>query len=526
MKLSCKIRLRCLLVELLLLSSCFGLERKHKVDGPIQTIVVLVMENRSFDHILGWLKGINEDIDGVTGNESNPISTTDEDSPTVYFTDGAEFVDPDPGHSFQAMREQIFGSDNTSVRPPPMNGFAQQAESMEPGMSRHVMRGFRPDNLSVYTTLASEFAIFDRWFASVPTSTQPNRLYVHSATSHGLCSNVKKLLIRGFPQKTIFDSLDESGLSFGIYYQNIPATLFFDSLRKIKHVFKFHKFELSFKLHARLGMLPNYVVIEQRYFDRKIFPANDDHPSHDVTEGQKFVKEVYETLRASPQWKEMMFLITYDEHGGFYDHVPTPASNIPSPDDIMGSEPFYFNFDRLGVRVPTLLISPWIEKGTVIHRPNGPTSHSEYEHSSVAATVKKLFNLKSDYLTKRDSWAGSFESYFYVRDKPRTDCPKKLPKPTKSLRPTHTDENKKISEFQEELVLLASMLKGDNLLKGFSEDTSSMTVKEANAYVEDAVTYFLETGKAALMAGANDSTIIQMRPSLTSRKAGPFTFTV
>lgn len=98
--------------------------------------------------------------------------------------------------------------------------------------------------------------------------------------------------------------------------------------------------------------------------DSKLQPANDDHPSHDVYQGQMFVKEVYETLRSSPQWNETLFIITYDEHGGFFDHVPTPVSGVPSPDGIVGPDPFDFKFDRLGVRIPTIMISPWIEKGT------------------------------------------------------------------------------------------------------------------------------------------------------------------
>ncbi|KAJ9146793.1 hypothetical protein P3X46_029019 [Hevea brasiliensis] len=402
-----------------------NLRRRHKtkIKGPIKTLVILVMENRSFDHVLGWLKSTRPDIDGLTGTESNCISASDPNSPEIFVSDDAFFVDWDPGHSFQAIREQIFGSNETSAKPAPMNGFAQQAESMTENKSRTVMSGFKPSRLPVYTALANEFAVFDRWFASVPASTQPNRFYVHSATSHGATSNVRKDLIHGFPQKTIFDSLDENGLTFGIYYQNIPATLFYKSLRKLKHILKFHKYELKFKRHARLGKLPNYVVVEQRYFDVELFPANDDHPSHDVSLGQKFVKEVYETLRASPQWKEMALLITYDEHGGFYDHVPTPVSGVPNPDGIIGPDPFYFRFDRLGVRVPTILVSPWIEKGTVIHKPVGPSPHSQFEHSSVPATVKKLFNLKSNFLTKRDAWAGTFEDYFYVRDTPRDDCP-------------------------------------------------------------------------------------------------------
>jgi len=121
---------------------------------------------------------------------------------------------------------------------------------------------------------------------------------------------------------------------------------------------------LFFKKHAKEGKLPGYVVVEQRYTDTKLEPANDDHPSHDVYEGQMFVKEIYETLRASPQWNQTLFVITYDEHGGFYDHVPTPVRGVPSPDGIVGPEPFNFTFNRLGVRVPTIVVSPWIEKGT------------------------------------------------------------------------------------------------------------------------------------------------------------------
>ncbi|KAF5727336.1 Phospholipase C 4 [Tripterygium wilfordii] len=491
--------------------------RRHKIDGPIKTIVVVVMENRSFDHVLGWLKSYRPDIDGLTGSESNRINASDPNSPKIFVSDDALFIDSDPGHSFQAIREQIFGSNDSSSNQPLMKGFAQQAQSMSEGMDKTVMSGFKPGVLPVYTELANEFGVFDRWFASVPASTQPNRFYVHSATSHGATSNVRKDLIHGFPQKTIFDSLEENGLTFGIYYQNIPATLFFQSLRKLKHVTKFHSYPLTFRLHAKLGWLPNYAVVEQRYFDVDLFPANDDHPSHDMARGQRFVKEVYEILRASPQWKEMALLITYDEHGGFYDHVPTPISGVPSPDGIIGPDPFYFRFDRLGVRVPTLLISPWIEKSTVIHEPDGPTPYSQFEHSSIPATVKKLFNLKTNFLTKRDAWAGTFEKYFYVRNSPRDDCPETLPEVTTLLRPWGPREDVSLSEFQVELIQLASQLNGDYILSTYPNIGKRMTVGEANRYAEDAVRRFLEAGKAALKAGANESAIVTMRPSLTSR---------
>ncbi|CAK9182647.1 unnamed protein product [Ilex paraguariensis] len=200
---------------------------------PIKTVVVLVQENRSFDHILGWMKTLNPEINGVTGTESNPISTSDPTSNRVYYGDRSGYVEPDPGHSFEATYEQIFGlpwsSDSSSYSqnpPPTMEGFAHQAETIEKGMSEVVMNGFKPRSIPVYRELVSEFAVCDRWFSSIPTLTQPNRLYIHSATSYGAIANDNKMLIEGYPQKTIFESLDEAGLSFGIYSQ-YPSTIFF-----------------------------------------------------------------------------------------------------------------------------------------------------------------------------------------------------------------------------------------------------------------------------------------------------------
>lgn len=197
---------------------------------PIKNVVVLVQENRSFDHMLGWMKSLNPEINGVTGAESNPISTSDQNSVRVQFGDGAVYVEPDPGHSFQAIYEQIFGqpwSADNGVLAPTMEGFVQEAERQKKGLSETVMNGYKPEALAVYRELVGEFGVCDRWFASLPASTQPNRLYVHSATSHGATGNDTEKLIKGYPQKTIFESLEESGFSFGIYYQDPPATLFY-----------------------------------------------------------------------------------------------------------------------------------------------------------------------------------------------------------------------------------------------------------------------------------------------------------
>lgn len=349
---------------------CCSAAQKPAGAAAIKTVVILVMENRSFDQMLGFMNRLNPEIDGLTGTESNPLSLTDPAAGEVTVSDQAPYVDQaDPGHAYQDILMQIFGA-----QPEPdtgeatgvalMSGFAANAETIQAGLSKTIMSSFAPEDIPIHTSLVQEFAVVDRWFASVPSSTQPNRQYLHSATSHGLMSNNTELLALGMPQKTIFEVIDEANLTFGIYYQQIPNTLFYRNLRQLKYVLNFRPYELSFLEDAKNGVLPNYTVIEPKYFDVLTDAGNDDHPVHDVAQGQALIKQVYEALRASPQWNQTLLLITYDEHGGFYDHVPTPLG-VPSPDGIIGSAPPYsFDFTRLGVRVPVLLISPWIPAGT------------------------------------------------------------------------------------------------------------------------------------------------------------------
>ncbi|XP_006663021.2 non-specific phospholipase C4-like [Oryza brachyantha] len=488
----------------------------------IKTVVVLVQENRSFDHMLGWMKSLNPEIDGVTGAEFNRATAGDETSPAVHFGDGSVYVDPDPGHSFQAIYEQVYGDAYTwgvtspatkpGVPVPPMSGFVQEAEKERAGMSRTVMNGFRPDAVPVYRELVKEFAVCDRWFASVPSSTQPNRMFVHSATSHGLVSNDGKQLRAGLPQRTIFDALHDAGHSFGVYYQFPPSVLFYRNMRQLKYLGNYHPYDVAFKRDCREGKLPNYVVIEQRYFDLKLLPGNDDHPSHDVAQGQRLVKEVYEALRSGPQWHETLLVVTYDEHGGFFDHVPTPVTGVPSPDGIVSAAPVLFGFDRLGVRVPTLLVSPWVEPGTVVHAPDGPEPTSQYEHSSIPATVKKIFGLK-EFLTRRDAWAGTFDTVL-TRATPRADCPAKLPEPVR-LREAEAEEHREISEFQAELVQLGAALNGDHDKEGYDPEglVQGMTVAAAAAYCGDAFDLFREECHRCRDSGMDGSHVPMVQPA-------------
>ncbi|KAL5716912.1 phospholipase C [Ranunculus cassubicifolius] len=176
-------------------------------------------------------QSINPLINGVTGNKCNPVSTESQKSQSICFSDDAEFVDLDPGHSFEDVLQQVFGS-KSSI--PSMSGFVEQALTMSPNLSQTVMKGFRPEAVPVYASLVREFAVFDRWFSSIPGPTQPNRLFVYSATSHGSTSHIVKQL-----------TLHENGKDFGVCFQNIPTTLFYKNMRKLKYIFKFHQFELQ-----------------------------------------------------------------------------------------------------------------------------------------------------------------------------------------------------------------------------------------------------------------------------------------
>lgn len=490
--------------------------------SPIKNVVVLALENRSFDHMLGWMRRLlGLPVDGLTGAECNPNSNS---SASICVSADADLVVPDdPGHSFEDVLEQVFGNISAAAAQPSMSGFVRSALSVNALLSSAVMRAFRPSLLPAFSALAPAFAVFDRWFSSIPGPTQPNRLFLYSATSRGAVAHDKLDLLLGYPQRTIFDSLAADGRDFAVYFKTIPTVLFYRRLRALRYAARsFHRYDAAFRDHARRGVLPALSVIEPRYFDLAGTPADDDHPAHDVANGQRLVKDVYEALRAGPQWNQTLLIVTYDEHGGFYDHVATPTAGVPSPDGIRGPPPFFFKFDRLGVRVPTIMVSPWIKKGTVVGRPvGGPTDTSEFEHSSIPATLKRIFNLSSDFLTKRDAWAGTFEHIFTELDQPRTDCPETLPE-VAFERPTPPNEHGWLSDFQRELVELASFLNGDYMLTSLAQETrkKKMTVKQADAYVRRAITSFLQASKQALRLGANESAIVTMRSSLTSKSTG------
>jgi len=454
---------------------------------PIKTVVVLMFENRSFDHMLGRLKtkipeveGYGEDADTKFFNYRNASNPS---SGKVFVHH--KYMDRgwcDYDHSIEGTTIGIFSQpDNRSK--PAMSGFVehnmQVCNPQTPAAKKYygnggvyatqgenVMAYFEPEDVPIISTLAENFAVFDHYHASAPGPTHVNRFFVHSGTAHGEgeYNPTAMNILKGWPQKTVYPRLRKAGYSWRDYFALMPEAIFLDQLRHPKNLLHFSYIE-DFFADARKGTLPNYVFLEPAYFGSKEkgFPAQDQHPDHSICAGEALLKEVYEALRASPQWEEVLFLVTYDEHGGFYDHVPPPMS-VPSPDGIPtdSSPPFYFN--RAGVRIPFIAISPWIDK-QVVHDPPAtakPQSNSLYEHTSILATLAKLFpQLGSKaFLTKRVEWAATFE-HLINRKTPRTDCPTTLPDvPAQTATELEAEWNQELSHLQMDLLQMAAFMTG------------------------------------------------------------------
>ncbi|HEX6044299.1 MAG TPA: alkaline phosphatase family protein [Pyrinomonadaceae bacterium] len=452
----------------------------------IKHLVVLMLENRSFDHMLGFLKSSTYPIDGLNGNETNPDST----GSLVQVSNDAKYVSDlkdDPGHDFISVNEQIFGNSQGAGSGPYMQGFVKsyQAKTGNLVSSRRVMKCFRSGRLPALTTLAKEFAVCDRWFSSVPGPTLPNRAFVYGATSQGRVNMSPNYLTL----KTIFERLTEHGVSSKIYYTDWTFAI------GVKHIGidnpnKYFRFYDDFKNDCKKNKLPAYSFIEPRYYDRPdrgpSFLASDQHPDHNVFNGEKVIKEVYEAVTKNKQtWESTILVITYDEHGGLFDHVRPP--DAVSPGDAESAMP-PFKFDRLGVRVPAVIVSPYIPRGTIVH--------DVFDHTSIIATARKLFlaGKPNTWLTERDRNANTFEGCLTLAT-PRSDKPS-IPEPSKALtlaatkpgsKLMTTNGDRKLSELQE--VALVQMISVDTRKQKKNAQTGTIvpkTEQQAGKYFEEA----------------------------------------
>jgi phospholipase C len=364
-----------------------GAAKAVNVAGPgvdaLQHIVVLMMENRSFDHMLGGLQ--LPGIDGLTGDETNP----DTNGAEVKVAPDAEYqgqLDPDPDHHFPGVHLQIFDGGPQ----PTMKGFIKSYFTKRRSVehSRQVMLYFDPKKLPVLTTLATQFTLFNAWFSSIPGPTLCNRAFAHYGTSFGHVGMELRYANQKYP--SIYERLLANGCTGKVYFFD-DASSPLEVVNLLQHQAEFFGTFRQFLEDCADGTLPDYSFIEPNYSDheepggRRLL-ANDQHPDHHVLEGERFIGKVYNAIRANPSlWRSTALLVVYDEHGGCYDHVPPPM--LATPDEFAASAADTgtggpFTFDRLGVRVPAILVSPWTPKGAIVN--------DVFEHASIPATVMQF----------------------------------------------------------------------------------------------------------------------------------------
>jgi phospholipase C len=397
--------------------------------ATVNHVVVLMLENRSFDHMLGFLytsagnvSPSGQPYEGLAGTESNldsggnpvPVFQITPATPNAYFMPGA-----DPGEGYQAASSQLYGSTAGPASPgqaATCAGFVRDFEytlrwetashwTIVPGtVPDDIMGCFTPQALPVLSALARGYAVCDHWFASVPTETLPNRAFACAGTSQGHMDDQTKT----FTSPSIFGLLGSHGLGWAVYgYGAQPLT---------RHTFTdisgadpahFGLFA-DFKTAAGAGTLPAFTFLEPDWSST----GNSQHPNYDVALGEQFIHDVYEALRSGPAWPQTLLVITYDEHGGCFDHVPPPWGATP-PDNNAGE--YGFAFDRFGVRVPAVLVSPLIAAGAVYRVPAGGVP---LDHTSILKTVQQRWNLPP--LTARDAAAPGLGDVLTLTA-PRTD---------------------------------------------------------------------------------------------------------
>jgi len=398
--------------------------------AAVEHIVVLMLENRSFDHMLGYLYRESGNVsprgdgfDGLTGAEVCPgpdgspvaVYPLTPDTSNVYFMPGA-----DPGEGYAATNSQLYGT----ATPPPagavagMTGFvADYATAISDNQAKHwyvvpgttpsmIMGCYAPQTLPVLSALARGFAVCDRWFCSAPTMTMPNRAFACAANSQGHMDDATK----SFTVPSIFGLLSQHAIPWRIYGDtHSPLTRLDFPDTKAAALSHFGLFT-DFQADAAAGTLPAYAFLEPSWSST----GNSQHPNYNVAAGEQLILDTYRALRDGPGWDQTLLVVTYDEHGGCYDHVPPPWGAIP-PDDSPGQ--FGFDFTRYGPRVPTVLVSPLIEAGTVFRVPTGITP---LDHTSLLATVEHRWSLPA--LTRRDAAAPDIAAAFTLTI-PRTDDP-------------------------------------------------------------------------------------------------------
>jgi phospholipase C len=401
---------------------------------PIKHVFVLMLENRSLDHMLGFsgitgtdaVSGLSTSIQGLTGNESNS---------GIKVSQPADWQMPvDPCHEFLCVLEQLCGPNKPYVKGGAypsidcsgfVSNYINNGGAANPG---EIMKGYSPTQLPVLNALAREFVVCDNWFASMPGPTWPNRYFVHAASSGGLDhsptnEDILKWFAGGAPLKngTIFDKLQKASQQWHIYRgDEFPQSLSLNNVHFLTKTTPLRDFQKAVNSTSKPYKYA-YTFIEPNYGDvlnNSYLHGTSQHPLDNVACGEYVIKYVYESIRSSPVWGNSLLIVTWDEHGGFYDHQH-PGSTVGPGDNSTTSKlnKYGFTFQQLGVRVPAVVVSPLIPQNLIDHR--------TYDHSSVPATVEAIFGLTA--ITKRDAAANNVSKLVTLAT-PRT-TPKTLPAP-------------------------------------------------------------------------------------------------
>ena len=321
----------------------------------IEHIVVVMMENRSYDHLLGARA-----LEGLGGDGLTPTMTNAGRDGTLYAPYEATLGNmcvPDPPHGWDAAHASFAGGANS--------GFvaAHQASHGDDSF-KHPMEYLTRAHVPVSWALADEYTTCDRYFCSVMGPTWPNRFYWHSGSSNGIKSN--DLPMGGFTWPSIHHRLDDKGVPWRYYYVTIPVLAIVDTLDKTGRLFLVEQFMRDC---AKGDLAP------VSYLDPG-FNLNDDHPPIHPIHGQAFLASIYTALASSRLWNKTLLVITYDENGGFFDHVPPPTTVDPFAAQ---------GFDQMGFRVPTMVIGPHVKSGV---------SSTVRDHCSVLAHLERQFGLE------------------------------------------------------------------------------------------------------------------------------------
>ena len=404
-----------------------------------ERIFVLMLENRSFDHLLGFSgitgkdaeTGLPTAVSGLSGSESNLYNGRQ-----YGVTEPADWTMPvDPGHEFTDVLVQLCGAGAVYAPNgpyPPVNNsgyvdaYAGSGGASNPG---EIMKCFNPAQLPVLTALAREFAVCDGWRASMPGPTWPNRFFMMAASSGGLDHSpsipqiAEWMTIDGFrfEHGSLFDALSGAHRTWRIYHGDRgPLSGSFPVAGGLAGILPWdpHPYSAFAADVASASYPADFTLIEPNYGDvasDSYRGGQSQHPLDDVRSGEALIKSAYEALRRSPLWDTSLLIVTWDEHGGFYDHMgavpggaPAPGDKTVTPGDV---NKYGFNFRQYGPRVPAVIVSPRIPRNVIDHR--------TYDHASIPATVEKIIEVPP--LTERDR---------RVRDlTPLTSLPEPRPTP-------------------------------------------------------------------------------------------------